>query len=532
MLADRSTRRIWLLVAALAAPAALPLLWLDRVGWWLAGNSLLLVLGVIAVSVPLGTALAVALFRCDLPWRRTMSALLVLQVFVPLYVYGAAWRSALGLTGWAHHTPWGRIPWLMLNGWPGAIWAHAAAAIPWVVLIVGVALRYVEPELEEDALTSGSPAQVLRRVTLRRAGMSALIAALWVAVVAATEITATDLFQVRTFAEELYAWRAATNTTPVNETQAVIANTTLAAWLAVVLMAVIATLSTGVKEASARKPVLFSTGRQRWLLGSSVILVVGILVGIPLGTLLHNAGITFVTGSDGHPHQTWSAVDAATMIAKSPADFRDEISWSLQTAVAAATCVLIVATLACWWGRRGGWRSIPALALASFALAVPGPLLAIGIIRVFNQPASPTLNFFYDRTIVPPLVAQFAKGLPPAILILWLLLRSVPTETLEIASTEGAGRWARFSRIAAPQRLAALAAAWLVAFTLALGEVPASMLVKPPGINFVSTRIFELLHGENVYEIAGIILSMMFLFVVLAAVLALVLRKQLFRAGD
>ncbi len=534
----------WLLLAGVLA--ASPLLWLDAVGWRLAANSLMLVLGVVVLAVPLGTFLAVLLFRFAVPLRRLWITLLVLQIFVPLYVFGAAWRSTLGFTGWAHDTPLGRLSWLMLEGWSGAIWVHVAAAVPWVVLIVGLALRYVEPELEEDALTSGSAWQVLRHVTLRRAGLAALVAALWIAVITATEITATDLFQVRTFAEELYSSLAATATTPVNETQAVIANTAIAAWLAVVLMVVVSKLAVFAKQPSMRRAVLLPlTAGKRAVATCSAALAIIVFVGIPIGTLVRNAGISFVPGADGRPQQTWNAADAARMIVTSPMTYHEEYGWSLEIAVAAATCVVVVAAGVCWFGRSGGLRAAPALGISAICLAIPGPLLAIGIIKLLNQQESDlfpllgqsdavvvarsmvhkALVFLYDRTIVPPLTAQVIKALPVAILILWLIFRGVPEETLESASTAGAGRWTRFWRIAMPQRLAALSAAWFAAFALAIGEVPASILLNPPGIETISPMIFRLLHGENVYEIAGIILAMFCLIALVTGFIALWWRK-------
>ena len=97
----------------------------------------------------------------------------------------------------------------LLSGWRGAVWVHALAAIPWVALIVGMALRFVEPELEEAAMLDASAWQVLRRVTLRRVLPAIGVAVVWVAVGVATEMTVTDIFQtpgngLRTYAEEIY----------------------------------------------------------------------------------------------------------------------------------------------------------------------------------------------------------------------------------------------------------------------------------------------------------------------------------------
>src|SRR5262249_58671991 len=75
---------------------------------------------------------------------------------------------------------------------------------PWVVWIVGRGLCWVEPELEEDALLLMRPYRVLLRVTLRRSAAAIGAAALWVALQTATEVTVTDMMQVRTYAEEVY----------------------------------------------------------------------------------------------------------------------------------------------------------------------------------------------------------------------------------------------------------------------------------------------------------------------------------------
>ncbi|MDA7979636.1 MAG: ABC transporter permease subunit [Pirellulales bacterium] len=517
-------RWLWLLLTGVLA--ALPLLGLDRIGWQLATNSLLLVGGVVAIAVPLGTFLAVALFRFDIPFRRLWIALSVLQIFIPLYVYGAAWRSTLGLTGWAHDSSLGRIPWLMLDGWSGAIWTHAAASVPWVVLILGIALRYVEPELEEDALTAGSFGQVLQRVTFRRVGLAAAVSTLWIAVVTATEITATDLFQVRTFAEELYTAISLTNPSLISADYATIANTTIAAWLALLLMVVLKGLAAHTKAPPTRQAVLFPlVGAKRFVAGIVTALVMLIMVGVPLGTMVRNAGIIFDVGPHGLPQQSWSATDAAQTIASSPVTYHEEFSWAVQTAVAAATCVLIVATLACWVGRHGGWKALPALSLTSISLALPGPLIAMCLIRLWSQSESAMFIFLYDRTIVPPMLGQMIKALPAAILILWMSLHSVPQETLESASSAGAGGWTRWWRIALPQRVVAVAAAWLAAFAIAIGEVPASILLQPPGISLMSPHIFTLLHGENVHEIAGIILAMWGIAALAGGVIVLWWRK-------
>ncbi|MEX0613842.1 MAG: hypothetical protein WD229_17120, partial [Pirellulales bacterium] len=175
-------------------------LWLNTA--WLAAAACL-------IALPVGGALAVLVFKTDTPGRSVAGLLLVGMLFVPLYLIAGAWDAGFGLQGWhtlAAKTASGYEPWL--RGWRAAIWVHALAAVPWVVLIVGAGLRAIEAEIEEDATTCATPAQVLLHVSLPRAAAAFFVAGLWVAVVATAEISVTDFFQVRTFAEEVYTQAA------------------------------------------------------------------------------------------------------------------------------------------------------------------------------------------------------------------------------------------------------------------------------------------------------------------------------------
>ena len=86
----------------------------------------------------------------------------------------------------------------------GAIWIHAMGALPWIALLGAASLRTVERRLEEESLLDASPLTVLTRVSLSRGAGGFWAGALWVAIICATEIAVTDLFQIRTFAEEIY----------------------------------------------------------------------------------------------------------------------------------------------------------------------------------------------------------------------------------------------------------------------------------------------------------------------------------------
>src|SRR5205823_242090 len=142
---------------------------------------------------PAGVATAFLLYRTDLPGRRLFRFLVVLTLFVPLPLFASGWQAALGWGGWfplrlwngpgadqPAWSPWGQGLW-------SAVWIHSVAALPWVIILAGQGLCWVERELEEDALLVAAPWRVVLRVTLPRSRAALAAAALWVVLQAGTE---------------------------------------------------------------------------------------------------------------------------------------------------------------------------------------------------------------------------------------------------------------------------------------------------------------------------------------------------------
>jgi iron(III) transport system permease protein len=469
----------------------------------LLGNTLLLAAAVAAVSVPLAAGLAMAIVKTDLPGRRWAGLALGVPLLVPLYLQAAAWQAGFGIQGWwTLHT--GGIPWV--DGWTGAIWVHAMAAIPWAALIVGIGLWQVERPLEEQALLDGSPRQVFLRVTLRRAAAPAVIAALWVAVTTAGEMTVTDLMQIRTFAEEVYTDYAATGRLGDGPPPFWI-GVGLTGLLVIAGLAACAGLAPHLREPSRGGPWRQTLRGWRWPTAGGVLLGCFVLLGVPLMSLVIKAGMG-VAHAGGQPVRCWSAFRCLAMVAGSPARHAREFGWSIVIATAAAVAVMVIATMLAWLARERGTGRIPLLVVTALALAVPGPVVGVAIIQLLNHPHVPALMWLYDRSILAPWLAQTFRGLPLPTLIMWHALATVPAGVLESASTAGAGGLTRLVWIALPLRWPALVAAGLVAWITAFGELAATILVIPPGMPTLPIRTFGLLHYGVEDELAGICLAL------------------------
>ncbi|HJM32406.1 MAG: molybdate ABC transporter permease subunit [Acidimicrobiales bacterium] len=137
------------------------------------------------VVLVLGTPLAWALGRTDLPGRRIVRALVVLPMVLPPVVGGAALLFALGRRGligqWLDRWFGLTLPFTLT----GAILAATFVALPFYVIAVEGALRTARREiddLEGVASTLGAPPlTVLRRITLPRLlpAMGAGLALAW-----------------------------------------------------------------------------------------------------------------------------------------------------------------------------------------------------------------------------------------------------------------------------------------------------------------------------------------------------------------
>ncbi|MBN2476746.1 MAG: iron ABC transporter permease [Pirellulales bacterium] len=483
-------------------------------------NTLLLCGAACGISLPLGTALAWLLVRTDLPGRRVGLILLGLMLFVPLYLQTAAWQAGFGIQGW--YTLVADAP-AWLDGFRGAVWVHAMAAVPWVVLIVGVGLWLVEPELEEQTLLDGSSRQVFLRVTLRGAAPAVGVAALWVAIVAAGEMTVTDLFMVRTYAEELYTQFAIgpdVDAAPLGVWPGVV----LTVLLVAAGLTVCSELAPRNRPLTLRRRWVFPLGP--WKIPAAVLAaaVLALLVGLPLLNLCYKAGVQ-VTQLDVERVRTFSPGKCFSIVITSPWQYRRELGWSLAIGTLAATAAVGAATPLAWFARSGKRRGVPVLVVMAVCLALPGPLVALGLIRLLNRPEFPLLVFLYDRSVLAPWLALLVRSLPLATLVMWHALRTVPEEMLDSAAVDGAGPLGRLCRVALPCRLSAVALAWVVALAVALGDLAASILVVPPGVTTLSIQIFDLLHSGVEDQVAGISLALVVLFAVSAAVAAGLVRR-------
>ncbi len=443
------------------------------------------------------------LLRSNLPGRRIGISIIVVLLFLPLYLQASAWQAGFGQEGW-YSTLGGGGPWL--TGGNAAVWVHALAAIPWVVLVTGLGLRTIEAALEEQALLDGTPWQAFRWVTLPGCWPALGLAAVWVAMSTAGEKTVTEIFSVRTYAEEVFN-QIATHDKSGGAMAALLPG----------ILATLALLGAGmfccVRLARPERPLnmrpsrIFSLGGWRWTLALGVLAAILLLAGVPLGNLVYKAGV-LVSQTDTGRVRTWSAAKCLRIIRLAPWQCRRECVWSLVIGGLAATTAVVAAIPLAWLARKSRWLGVLAIGVALVCLVVPGPFLALAIIGLLNQPDLPWLLWLYDRSILAPWMALTVRAMGPAVLVLWHAVRTIPQPMLDSAATEGCGWLGQLGRIVLPQRVPALGVAWLIGLAVALGDLTASILVVPPGVETLSIHIFNLVHYGVEDQVAGICLAL------------------------
>jgi iron(III) transport system permease protein len=494
----------------------------------LARNTLLLVCGTLALAIPPGVAAAVLLYRTDLPLRRLLRWLTVLTLFVPLPLFASGWQAALGSGGWLALPAWTTPapddpdrtitgiawkPWA--QGLSAAIWIHAAAGLPWVILLVGQGLRWVERDLEEDALTVAGPWFVLRRVTLRR-GRAALAAAMvWVALLTATEITVTDMLQVRTFAEEVYnqyvrpeADASATGLELV-KARAVAVSLPATVFTALLVFSVVRRWESNLPplERLSIEPKIFALGWWRWPALLATLLGVGVLLGIPLGSLVWKAGLD--------PAHGFSATIATSHVRTVFLIRGGLVVDSLLLALGAGTLSAILALLTCWLATGSRWFRYGALVLVVAIWAMPGPVIGVGLKQTISllldltESKTLALALYHGPSYLPIYWAHVLRFFPAAVAILWPVVRLLPRELIESARVDGAGPSGELRHIVWPlTRLACLRAALAVA-VLALGELSAGKLVETAGAQTFAHEIFSQMHYGVTNDLAALCLVLL-----------------------
>jgi iron(III) transport system permease protein len=367
---------------------------------------------------------------------------------------------------------------------------------PLSMLATEVTLRRIDGRIEEAGVMVAPAGVVLRRITIPLAAPGILAAALIIFVLAVSEFGVPGLLRVRVYTTEVFTAFAAL----YDFARAIFVAVPLIVLCLMVAVAAVAFVGERLvsgRRVSGTPPVMLDTWRQP--AEAAAIATVAIASGIPLLVLVGEALRAESLG--------------AVFQGSGPA-----IVNSLLLATIGATVVVIVATSLGYARARAGAR-VGRVADAVFVVvfAVPSTIVGVGLIGLWNRPGVLGAVYGTDAMLILGYLVRFV---PVAALAIAAATRYVPTSHEEAASVSGAGWLRTMARIILPQIRLGLAAAWVIAFVLAFGELGVSILIAPPGEATLPIRIYTIIANTPPSHVAALALLQASVILIPVALLA------------
>jgi iron(III) transport system permease protein len=238
---------------------------------------------------------------------------------------------------------------------------------------------------------------------------------------------------------------------------------------------------------------------------------------VPLINLLIR-GSFYIEAVDGNPVPRYSISHLGNVLCRSIGNYQREFIWTFLIGMTSSLSIMILASTLVWKARTSVRFQILLGMTWVVSCTLPGPLIGSLIGSLFSLSDSDWINYLYDRTILAPVLATvvFCWPFPP--LILWFVFRKVSSETIDHARLDGAGDWTIFWRFGIGDQLPKLFGCWLVTLAICLGELSASQLVLPPGMDTLPRLMLGLLHAGVEEMTAGITLVLMVLIGILSCI--------------
>lgn len=473
----------WLWVAALAVllPVALPIVFLfvravgaTDAAWdtlWsmrtlrLAVRSFVFTGLVTTSAVAIGVGGAWVLARTDVAFKRVWGVAFALPLVIPSYVIALAFLSVSGPRGvFADLTGWS-VPHLV--GFPGAWLALTIATYPYVYLITTAAMRKVDPALEEAARGLGaSPTRVFRTVVLPQLrpaiGAGALLAALYTL----SDFGAVSLMRFDAFTRVIYAQYSGR----LDRTPAIVLSIVLILIAGVVIWGEQRTRGKGryFSRSASRPPSQYHLKPlQRWTATAGLAATVFVGVVIPVTVLMTWISRGLAAGADiTIPLRALTgSLTAGTLAAL----------FAMVAAVPIAVLSVRYASKSTLWLERGVFT----------IFSLPHITIAIAVVAFTIRYAQPVYQSLFVLTLVyaAMFLAQATSSAKAS------LLQVNPA--LEDASRGlGRGPIATFFNVTFPLMARGLLAGGALVFVTTIKELPATLLLSPPGFTTLAVRIW------------------------------------------
>jgi iron(III) transport system permease protein len=439
--------------------------------WILLQNSLALSLLTAVVCSLIGLPLGILLSRTNLPFRQVFAVLFTVPFLVPPYAAAVAWSNLLALVGFRQ-----------IGGLLGCVLVLVSTFVPVVMLLTMIFSRSLNPHLEEAGRIVSPMWRVLRSVTIPLILPGISLAWILVFLLTLGEFGVPNYLRYDVFSVESFVQFSAF----YNFAAATAAAVPLAAITLLVLLlerVVLGNRDYQITPASgAGEQPLIDLGVARWgwvtLTGACCLVFA---IGPFLALLVQSASL--------HTYATALELAGESLIRS-----------FLYSAIGATLLALIGLLLGYLIQTRGLklWRGADLLALFLFTL--PGTVIGIGLVTLWNRPAT---NLVYGTAAIIVL-GYIAKYTAITSRISSAAFALVPPSLEEAAQVAGAGWLRRFSSISVPLVRRGLFGSWLVSYIFCFRDLDISMIVYPAGHETFPVRIFTLMANGSPQLIASL----------------------------
>ncbi len=481
-------------------------------------NTLLLLAGVAAVAVPLGTVCAWLVTAYEFPGRRVFGWALLLPLAVPTYIVAFAYLDLshpLGPLQTALRAMLGydsprdfRLP--DLRSLPACIVLLGLVLYPYVYLCVRAMFAVQAASLVEAARSLGVGGVALFvRVALPLARPAIAVGAALVLLETLNDIGASEFLGVKTLTVAVY-------TTWVSRSDLPGAAQIALAMLAMVMLAL------ALERHGRRRQRYAAVGRPRPLAvqrlhgGRALLATAACALPVLLGFVAPAAHLAVEAAArlrgDGISPQLWASAGNTLRIA------------ALATATTLAAALVLVWATRLANARRRGTAAAAALRVGSLGYALPGTVLAIALL-IAAAGADRALGMLSDAA---PLLMGSLSLLVLACTVRFLAIATggleagmarIPSSLDQAARGLGAGPSASLLRVHLPLLRPALAAAAMLVFVDAMKELPVTLMLRPLNVDTLATWLYaEAARGT--YE-EGAVAALLIVLAGLPAVLLL-----------
>lgn len=483
-------------------------------------DTLTLLTGVSVGALVLGAGLAWLTAAHVFPGSKAFSWLLVLPLAMPGYILGFVTQSTFGFTGpvqgWWRDT-FGREAWFPpIDSMGGAIVVFTLVLYPYVFLLARAALRDQAAGAYEVARSLGAGSvEAARRVVLPLARPALAAGVSVVMMETLTDFATVQYFGVDTVTVGVFRiWRGTFDREAASELA--------------LLVLLFALVIIGLERAFRGRARFgqaagagggFSPrrlhGRQAVAATSVCSLVLVLAVVAPVAQLV------------------WWAVREATGPRGTPATdrFADYLVDSLFLAnITAVLCLVIAVVLVNGQRFSSGRVSRISSRLVAVGYAVPGPVVAIGVLLVLvalddalGWLGIGTLGLVVTGSVIGLVYAYAIRFLAPGLNAIEAGLEQVPDEVTASARVLGARPAEVARRIHLPLSKASVATALVLVGVDALKELPIVLLLRPFGFETLSVWVFGLATESRFQQAALPALAI----IAFAVIPVLVLSRQL-----